>query len=266
MGDSRMRRDDLPMRKIIAFFGAAFAILALLTAAVAPAAADSVSPDAPQPARPILLELFTSQGCSSCPPADALLGELAERPEILALSYHVDYWDDLGWVDRLASPDNTHRQQAYSSRHGFELYTPQLVVDGQADAVGSDRSAVVRAIAHAAIAAVGAPASIRRDGAAADIALGTVPGTSAEAGIYLLSFDPVLETAVHAGENGGRKLQSTNVVRSRRRIGEWHNQAIALSEPLRPGETGSRLAVIVQDRADRVWSAAATPTVPPPKS
>src|SRR5579872_562411 len=91
--------------------------------------------------RPVLLELFTSQSCSSCPPADALLGELAGQPDVLALSFHIDYWNDLGWVDRFSAPAFTARQQAYAQRHGFKVYTPQLVVDGRSDVVGSDRPA-----------------------------------------------------------------------------------------------------------------------------
>src|ERR1700736_1842766 len=93
--------------------------------------------------RPIVVELFTSQGCSSCPPADALLAELAQRPDVIALGFHIDYWDDLGWKDPLSSPAATARQRDYARQFGRrQVYTPQLVVDGAEEAVGSDRAAV----------------------------------------------------------------------------------------------------------------------------
>ena len=97
--------------------------------------------------RPIVVELFTSQGCSSCPPADALLGELARRSDVLALGFHISYWDSLGWKDPLSSPSSTERQKAYA-RHFTDgrIYTPQIVVDGTDEMVGSDRAAVLAAI------------------------------------------------------------------------------------------------------------------------
>jgi hypothetical protein len=205
--------------------------------------------------RPVLLELFTSQSCSSCPPADALLGELAGQPDVLALSFHIDYWNDLGWVDRLSAPAFTARQQAYAQRHGFEVYTPQLVVDGRSDVVGSDRAAVGAAIAGALRQEQGAPASIRRANGAAAISIGTLEG-GAEGEVYLISFDPSRSADIRGGENGGSRLVYTNVVRSLRRIGHWRNQQFTHVEPLRADETGTRLALIVQDADDRVWAAA----------
>ena len=100
--------------------------------------------------RPVVVELFTSQGCSSCPPADVLLGELAKREDVLALAFHVDYWDRLGWKDPFSSAMATARQRAYGHKLGLRtVYTPQIVVDGTAEMVGSDRRAVARAIAAA---------------------------------------------------------------------------------------------------------------------
>src|SRR5437764_7545823 len=100
--------------------------------------------------RPVVIELFTSQGCSSCPPADRLLGELAQRPDVIALGFHIDYWDHLGWKDPLSSPAATRRQRDYALQFGrMQIYTPQLVVDGTGEAVGSDRAAVLAALRQA---------------------------------------------------------------------------------------------------------------------
>src|SRR5712691_8800515 len=92
--------------------------------------------------RPVVVELFTSQGCSSCPPADALLGELARRGDVLALGFHISYWDSLGWKDPLSNPASTDRQKAYARHFDGQVYTPQIVVDGTTEMVGSDRVAV----------------------------------------------------------------------------------------------------------------------------
>src|SRR5713101_2054972 len=100
--------------------------------------------------RPVVVELFTSQGCSSCPPADALLGELSRRAGVLALGFHISYWDRLGWRDPLSSSASTERQKAYARRlTGGQVYTPQLVVDGTSEMVGSDREAVLAALREA---------------------------------------------------------------------------------------------------------------------
>ena len=218
--------------------------------------------------RPVLLELFTSQSCSSCPPADALLRELAQRRDVLALSFHVDYWNDLGWVDPLSAAAFTARQRSYARLHGFEVYTPQLVVDGQADAVGSDRDRVENAIAAAQSNRGGTAATIER--AAGQVRFSIAPGSGVvnPAGIYLLSYNRKVSTSIGGGENGGRRLDYTNVVRSIRDIGSWHGEALTRSEPLLPQETGDSLALIVQDREARIWAVAsqetAASTVAPP--
>lgn len=216
-------------------------------------AADAAAP------RPLLLELFTSQGCSSCPPADAVLRELAAHPDLLPLAFHVDYWNGLGWVDRYSSPAFSRRQRDYAEARGFEVYTPQLVVEGHEDVVGSSRGNVEQAIASARGRTRSAPAAIRRDGQAVDLKVGAIPGATVSGTVYLLSFDSSDTTRIEHGENAGRTLDYVNVVRSLRRVGEWHNQPLQLAEQLRPEERGDRLALLVQDPSGTVWALASTP-------
>src|SRR5690348_4653604 len=116
-------------------------IVALLTSAFAGVLPIQTAIAAP---RPIVVELFTSQGCSSCPPADALLNELAQRPDVVALGFHVDYWDYLGWKDPLSAPGSTQRQRDYARLlNQPTIYTPEMVIDGHLQLVGSDRTAVL---------------------------------------------------------------------------------------------------------------------------
>src|SRR5512144_1822690 len=133
-----------PGRRSLLIGGAAAAGVAVAAARVVPA--KTLAPAE----GPWAIELFTSQGCSSCPPADAFLGELAKRPDVLALSEHVDYWDYLGWKDPFASSENTQRQRAYSRRLGSGyVYTPQMVVQGTGQIAGTDRHGVLELVARA---------------------------------------------------------------------------------------------------------------------
>src|SRR5262249_27873168 len=124
---------------------------------------------------PVVLELFTSQGCSSCPPADTLLGVLAQRPGVIALAWHVDYWNRLGWRDQFASREATARQQAYARQLGSEVFTPALVIDGADVVVGSDRSAVERAIRASAPFPVPVALTRTAGGLVADVGAGHGP-------------------------------------------------------------------------------------------
>ena len=137
-------------------------LLASLAAFAAPAARAAA-------AGPVVLELFTSQGCSSCPPADALLGTLVQDPGVIALAWHVDYWNHLGWLDVFASRDATARQRAYARQLGSEVFTPALVIDGADVVVGSDRGAVERAIQSAQPLRVPVTLSRTGDGTAVNI-------------------------------------------------------------------------------------------------
>ena len=151
---------------------------------------------------PVVLELFTSQGCSSCPPADALLGEMARRPGIIALSWHVDYWNSLGWRDPYARREWTDRQRTYARYLNGEVFTPALIVNGVAMMVGSDGDAVRQAIGQAVPPPV--PVSLRRTEAALEAELGV---TASHATGTLVTYDPEQATQVGAGENHGRLHQ-----------------------------------------------------------
>jgi hypothetical protein len=226
-------------------------VLCLLLAA-APAAAGE---------RPVVVELFTSEGCSSCPPADALLAELASRSDLLALSFHVDYWDRLGWKDPFSSPAATQRQNGYARRLGLDaVYTPQIVVDGHWQTVGSDRDAVARAVAEARRAAVAVPIALTLDRGTARIALGAGrPGVSGA--VLLLGFDRRHVDRVGGGENDGRTLTHSDVVRGFAEIGRFRGAAGVIAAPvpwpadriaaLLQADDGRIIGVAVADREPR---------------
>jgi hypothetical protein len=213
----------------------------------APAMAAAVS-------NPLVLELFTSQGCSSCPPADAYLGELKrERPDFLVLDFHIDYWDSLGWKDPFSLPQSTARQQAYDSLLSSEVYTPQLVVGGSRQAVGSDRDAVAAAIAAAyQDRAAAPPVSLAVSAAGSDLVIDVGPGTGG-ASLWLVGYDDRHTTAIGRGENGGLTETEVNIVRSIRPIATWTGGSLHLSVPKPMGE---RAAVLLQGANGRILGAA----------
>jgi hypothetical protein len=207
----------------------------LLAFAILPAAAQEHT---------IVAELFTSEGCSSCPPADALLAELATRPHVLALSFHVDYWDRLGWKDRFSSPAATERQQRYAGLLKLAtIYTPQLIVDGKWQAVGSDRVEVERALATARHGQIEVPLALTIDHGLAQIKLSSLGGPVAGA-VLLIGFDRRHVTAVARGENSGRTLVHVNVVRGVEEVGQFSGAASAIEAPIR--WQCDRVAAIVQ--------------------
>jgi hypothetical protein len=165
------------------------------------------------PGRPVLLELFTSEGCSSCPPADALLSQLAAEPGVVALELHVDYWDDLGWKDPFSQHAFSERQATYGQSLGRRgVYTPQVVVNGAAEGVGSDRSTINKL--RSAAPALPAPVvvSARRDGDAIDVQA-SASGAPAGADLLVAIAESGLVTDVRRGENSGRRLAHGAVVR-----------------------------------------------------
>jgi len=194
--------------------------------------------------RPAVVELFTSQGCSSCPPADALLGELAKRPDVLALAFHVDYWDGLGWRDRFALPEAAQRQRRYvQSMQLSTMFTPQAVIDGRRSVLGSNRSSVVALIDG------------QRDNI--PVALTIADGkllidlaerkTHSPLDINVVAYLPEASTPISRGENTGRVLHEFNVVRTFRTLGAWQGQAEQLQLKLSTlPQDASRIAVLVQ--------------------
>ena len=185
--------------------------------------------------RPVVVELFTSQGCSSCPPANAYLNELSrDRRDMLALAFHVTYWDRLGWKDPFSLPAATQRQDRYGHRFGDGSYTPEMVVDGAAGMVGSDRgdvgSAIENARRHGRTAAA---VSVTRNGE--QVSIEVSPG-SGSAKVLLIGFDHEHTTAIGRGENSGRTLTEANVVRSMRSVGQWSGTPLRLSEPFPEGQ------------------------------
>jgi hypothetical protein len=198
---------------------------------------------------PTVVELFTSQGCSSCPPADAFLTDLAKRPDVLPLSFHVTYWDYLGWKDPYSLSEATARQREYARNLGYDgVYTPQMVVDGTTGFVGSSRPEGLKAIAGAARKPI--PVSVIRDGQTLLINIG--PG-SGQAKVLLVGFDPAHETPIGRGENSGRTLKESNIVRSLTPVGAWSGPAVEL-RPSPPA--GEGFAVLLQAEDGRIIGAA----------
>jgi hypothetical protein len=179
--------------------------------------------------RPVVVELFTSQGCSSCPPADAYVGKLSTRADVLALSFHVDYWDDLGWRDRFALAESVKRQNLYARNLGrSSVYTPQLVVDGHDDSVGSDGKAVARALSETRD---GVPVGVSVRDAEVLVEIGAQPGVP-PSDVMLVAYLRHAVSAIGRGENAGRTLEEFNVVRNLRTLGVWKGQAQSFRVPV----------------------------------
>ena len=173
--------------------------------------------------RQVVVELYTSQGCNSCPPADRLLGKLAERDDLITLTFNVDYWDYLGWKDTLASPANTERQRHYAAAmRSRTVYTPQMVIGGRQHAVGSDAAAVAAAIKAEQLRSTGA-AILRlthADGRVI-VSLAAAPKAGTNATVWLVRYDRRRDVPIERGENAGSKLVYHNVVRDMRALGHW---------------------------------------------
>jgi hypothetical protein len=211
-----------------------------------------IPPSAQAADRPVVVELFTSQGCSSCPPANAYLNEMAsDRRDVLPLAFHVTYWDRLGWKDPFSLEAATARQDRYGHRFGDGSYTPEIVVDGASSHVGSDRAEVGTAIEKARqTSETAAAVSVSRNGGDLVIEIG---GGHGAAKVLLIGFDHDHRTAIRRGENGGRTLAESNVVRSIHAIGDWQGDPLRLNEKLPEGED---IAVILEAPSGHIIGAA----------
>lgn len=179
-----------------------------------------------------MIELFTSQGCSSCPPADKLLGELAQDPSIIALSLPVDYWDYLGWKDTLADARFTARQKAYSRvRRDRDLYTPQAVINGAAHVNGSDRNGIEGAMetTRRASGVMSVPVAMKFVDGHINV---SVPAASGRGEVWICAVSRAVPIDIGRGENRGREVIYHNVVRSLLKVGDWSGAAESWNVPL----------------------------------
>jgi hypothetical protein len=201
-----------------------------------------------------VVELFTSQGCSSCPPADELLVEYSRQPDIVALSLPVNYWDYLGWKDTLAHVAFTERQKAYAqNRKDRQVFTPQMIVNGKKSSIGSDREQVERAIQHTSRGRGTLPVDVivTEQNDTVSIAVAETPDTTQrEAEIWVL---PVLRSQtvpIERGENKGKTITYANVVRGLNRVGEWHGGSARFEVPLDMARKGGDAYVVLLQSKD----------------
>ena len=196
-----------------------------------------------------VVELFTSQGCSSCPPADHVLGELARDPSLIAMSLPIDYWDYLGWKDTLAKPRHTARQRGYAHARGDrEVYTPQVVVNGAVHVLGSDKGAIERAIAqtrrNAATLSLPVKLAVADDKLTVNVQTANAAASNGEVWLCALSKD--VPVAIGRGENHGHTITYHSVVRRWMKLGDWTGGAHTFNVPRNEIGTADTVAVIVQ--------------------
>ena len=220
------------------------ALLALICLGVELGSARNLPAQSNSPRGPAVVELYTSQGCSSCPPADALLGELSQMPNVLALAFHVDYWDSIGWRDHFALPTAVRRQQQYVETLGLSsAFTPEVVVDGRSSFVGSDKRRILAAIAEPLNTI---PISV-------EVARGVLTVSVPERrdreryDVNLIAYLPQADTNVERGENSGRTLREFNIVRQFRSLGVWNGRESVFRAPVDsfPADA-TRVAVLLQ--------------------
>jgi len=214
------------------------------------AAEESVKPPAARPKA--VVELFTSQGCGFCPPADALLTDLSQSDDVVALAYHVDYWDYLGWRDTLASPENTARQQEYSRAFGSRsVYTPQIVVNGRQEMNGAKRGKVEGALRRMTDTPEGmiVDVSVSYEGGSMVIETGAADRPVKNAQLLVVYFEPATQVKIERGKNAGRELTYWNAVSGFHSAGMWHGEKTRIELPkneiARKGAGGC--AVLVQE-------------------
>jgi hypothetical protein len=195
-----------------------------------------------------VVELFTSQGCSSCPPADAVLVEMSHRPDVVALTFPVDYWDYLGWKDTLAHPLFTSRQRGYAHGRGDrQVYTPQAIVNGMKACVGSDRAAIEKAITSPKVQSASLSADVRTS-VQDDMAVIEIEGPpDRQAEVWVLPVLRMQSVSIGKGENRGRTITYANVVRGLIRVGDWNGGAARFETPLKTARgDGDGFVVLLQ--------------------
>ncbi|WP_394888193.1 DUF1223 domain-containing protein [Mesorhizobium sp. AaZ16] len=201
-------------------------------------------------AKPLgVIELFTSQGCSSCPPADALLAEMAARDDFVALAYHVDYWDYLGWRDTLGSPENTARQHGYGRSMGIRsVYTPQAVINGRIHVNGSSRSKISGAVEelNRSGQGLGVGLSVARTGESVVIEAEGAKGETKNAHLVVVYFEPTQPVVIERGENAGRTVTYWNAVTDIQTAGMWHGEAARFELPASEVDRKGGCAVLLQ--------------------
>jgi hypothetical protein len=227
--------------------------VATLIAAGAALLASAAGPADAQDRPRAVLELFTSQGCSSCPPADKLMTELARDSSLIVLSLPVDYWDYLGWKDTLAHSAFTYRQKAYSATRGDrQVYTPQVVVNGALHAVGSDRAAIDKAIAMSRQqpSVLSVDMRIEKTESGLKVTLPASPGLSGH--VWALPMVKERSVQIGRGENTGRSVTYVNVARGVTRLGFWAGEPLAIDVPpaVLPMD-GDGLVVLLQGGSDK---------------
>jgi hypothetical protein len=215
-----------------------------------------------------LLELFTSQGCSSCPAADKLLGDLANDPTLVVLSDPIDYWDYLGWKDTLASPAHSARQRAYARMRGDgQVYTPQIVVNGALDALGSDQTAIEKTIVQSdqTSQVMALPVLLSLGGGGLNVKVESAENEHASGEVWLCPLARAVAVAIGRGENHGRTVTYHNVVRNWLKLGDWTGTASAWTVPAAQlGTDGVDAAVVMvqegtHDKPGIILGAAYTP-------
>ncbi len=197
--------------------------------------------------RPVVVELFTSQGCSSCPPADRLLGELSQRDDVIALALHVDYWDYIGWEDPFGDAAHAKRQRAYASAGGRKsVYTPEMIVNGQTDVVGAKPMKLSQAIAAHQNEPAKVDLTLSRRGNTLDITARALSAIKGPFTVHMLRYIPSAMTQIKRGENAGHTFEYHNIAKNWTVLGEWDAQ-----EPLEisTGLSGDEPVVVLIQRA-----------------
>jgi len=225
----------------------------LLAAIVAAFALGPATAQTPPAAPKAVIELFTSQGCSSCPPADALIIELSKDPGLIALTLPVTYWDYLGWKDTLGKDSFAKRQKFYAKARGDgQVYTPQVVINGAAHAIGSDKIEIEKAVKQLGGTGFSATVALKEENGSLRIRIDPKDaGLTETAGIWVVPTTHRATVPVTRGENQGRTLSYVNVVRGMVRVGDWNGEAATITAPLTATQAAEADSYVVLVQAER---------------